>query len=44
MAEKRDPTTGLTPEEMDAALHFMSKGYKIVDFSTEPAHPDADDE
>jgi len=39
MTEKRDPTTGLTPAEFEAALHFMSKGYKIVDFSTEPADP-----
>ena len=27
------------PAEFEAALHFMSKGYKIVDFSTEPADP-----
>jgi len=37
MPEHRDPTTGLTDKEFEAALHFMAKGYKIVDVATEPA-------
>jgi len=40
MAEHRDPTTGLTDAEFEAALHLMSKGHQIVDFSTEPADVD----
>lgn len=36
MAEHRDPTTGLTPAEFEAALHLIAKGHKIIDFTTEP--------
>src|SRR5699024_7480507 len=39
MTEKRDPTTGLTPAEFEAALELTARGFKIVDFSTEPADP-----
>ena len=42
MSEQRDPNTGLTDDEFEAGLHFISKGYKIVDFSTEPADDEAE--
>lgn len=42
MAERRDPTTGLTPDEFEAALHLMSKGFAIVDVSTEPVDDEAE--
>ena len=40
MAEHRDPTTGLTPAEFEAALELTARGFKIVDVTTEPADVD----